>query len=75
MDKREIDRVKKLQRELVNIQKQLNDALVKAASTGRKLSLDDLEISVARLSAQLGTRRPISASRQPITASRRPLKS
>lgn len=74
MDKQEIARIKKLQRELVNIQKQLNNALIKAASSGGKLSLEDLEISVARLSAQLGMRRPVSPSRQPITASRRPLK-
>lgn len=72
MNKQEIARIKELQRRAAAIQKELNDALIKALTTGGKLSLEDLEISVDRLGAFLGAGRAATAARQPINAARQP---
>ncbi len=73
MDQNDIKRVKRLQADLSKIQGKLTDELVKAAGSGR-LSIEDLEISVARIGSS-ALRRPINASRKNVSASRRPIES
>jgi len=80
MERADVQRIKRLQKELSRIQHKLNELVLKAASRKGKLSLDDLEISVSRLGTAVGkgamaSRRPlVQASRRPVDlASRRPL--
>ena len=61
----EITRIRALQLALNALQHQLNDVLLGQATTGRKLTLDDLEIRVSKLTDAV-LRRPARASRRPV---------
>jgi hypothetical protein len=62
MNKREAARIKGLQAKLVKMQDHINRALVKAAGT-RKISVEDLELSISKLASGM-VRRPVRAARR-----------
>lgn len=65
MNKKDLQRARRIQAEITKLQHRLTDALLQATQGQQKISIRELEIAVSRLNRAIG-KNPLKASRRPI---------